>query len=622
MFIKTIVKTDKKTGKRYDYYRLCEGYRIGSSVRHRSIISMGKLEAIENKTDKKLLADRIEAILKGKEDLFISIEKPHIESYALEFSRRIIDEKLLDINPLDTKEEQQDVVPSEYKTIDTNSIKHEDVREFGAEWMCKQTLDQLGLGDFLQNSAGFSKANADTALMHIISRAVYPASEHKTAQWIKENSSVSGLFDIPLSKVSRFKLYEVSKKLYQNKTLTEEYLSSKTDDLFDLQDKIIFYDLTNTYFEGRKATSKLAMYGRSKEKRNDAKIVAMATVINAEGFLKYSRIYQGNIADSQTLDKTIKELSTKTSSTKRKPVIVMDAGIATEDNTAMLKEKGYDYICVSRTRLKEYRQVETSEQITKVFDKRENPIELKLVEKPGCPDTYMYVRSQQKAVKEASMNSHFSQRYEQELEAIRGALSKKGGTKKLTKVWERIGRLKERYPTANKHYKIEVVPDAQQDKAIDLKWSKTQLKPKSSEGLYFIRTSLKEQGEQTLWTIYNTLTEIEATFRLLKTDLSLRPVFHKYDENVEAHLFLGLLAYQVVSTIRFQLKAKGINKDWRNIVRTMNTQKEVTSTMKTKSNTMLRIKKCSIPTINTKQIYDALNQKYQPYFMKKSVVPE
>ena len=622
MFIKTIVKTEKKTGKRYEYYRLCEGYRIGNSVRHRSIISLGKLKGIDNKEDKKLLADRIETILKGERDMFISFEKPHIEKYAQEFSNRIINEKLLDIKPCITAAKHETEIPKDYETIDLNSVKHKDVRELGTEWMCKQALDQLGLNDFLQNSLGFTKTNTATALMHIISRAAYPASEHKTSQWIKENSSVCGLLNIPINKVNRFKLYDISKKLYQNKTQIEKYLSSKTDELFDLQDKIVFYDLTNTYFEGRKAGSKLAKFGRSKEKRNDAKIVAMATVINSEGFLKYSRIYQGNISDSKTLVKTIEELSQNSSSTKRKPIIVMDAGIITEENTIMLKKSGYDYICVNRTKLKEYEQVDTSAETITVYDKRKNPIELKMVKKQDCQDTYMHVHSQQKALKESSMNDHFSQHYEEDLENIKAALYKKNGTKKLAKVWERIGRLKERYPTANKHYKIEVIPDEKQDKAIAIKWSKNRLKPKSYEGVYFIRTSLKNEDKNTLWTIYNTLTEIEATFRVLKTDLSLRPVFHKNDENVEAHLFLGLLAYQVVASIRFQLKAKGINNDWRNIVRIMNTQKEVTSTMKTKDNSMIRIKKCSIPTAIVRQIYDALNQKYQPYFMKKSVVPE
>jgi len=371
-----------------------------------------------------------------------------------------------------------------------------------------------------------------------------------------------------------------------------------------------------------KAGSKIAKFGRSKEKRSDAKIVAMAAVINAAGFLKYSKIYQGNISDCTTRNMTIDDLFAQTSATGRKPIIVMDAGIMTDDNAIMLKGKGYDYICVTRTKLKDYRQVNTEGEDTVVFDRNENPISLRLVKKEGCEDTYMYVRSQQKGVKEASMNDHFSQRYEEYLENINSALNKKGGTKKLEKIWERIDRLKERYPTANKHYSIEVIPDTESKNAIEIKWAKNTVKPKETQGVYCIRTSLGDQEESTLWTIYNTLTEIEATFRVLKTDLALRPVFHKHDDNVESHLFLGLIAYQLVATIRYQLKQKGINYDWRNIVRIMNTQKEVTTTMKGKNGKIITIKKCSTPTVQAKQVYDALVYKYAPYFMKKSVVPE
>jgi transposase len=348
----------------------------------------------------------------------------------------------------------------------------------------------------------------------------------------------------------------------------------------------------------------------------------MAAVINAEGFLKYSRIYQGNISDNKTLSKTISELSAHTSQTGRKPVIVMDAGIMTEDNAKMLKQHGYDYICVNRTKLKDYTAINPEGENITIYDKNKNPIELRYVAKKDCPDNYLYVHSRQKAVKEASMNEHFSQRYEEELENIKGALHKKGGTKKLEKVWERIGRLKEKYPTANKHYTITVVPDANQEKATDITWVKNPVKPKQGEGIYFIRTTLSGKDENTIWTIYNTLTEIEATFRCLKTDLSLRPVFHRYDENIESHLFLGLLAYQVVATIRYQLKAKNIHHDWRNIVRIMNTQKEVVTTLKNKKGETIRIKKCSVPSVEAKQIYEALGYKTVPYYMKKSVLPE
>lgn len=620
MFIKTIVKTDQKTQKRYEYLRLCEGYRIGGKVRHRSIISLGLLKGIETKEDRKILADRIESLVRAEGSLFSQDIPAVIEKHARAAYKRIVDEKLMDVSA-SLKTETAETI-KDYQEVDLNSFNHDEAREMGAEWMVKQTLDQLGLFPFLQEQCGFDQQEANTAMMHLTSRAVYPASEHKTAEWIIQSSSVAELCSIETAKVSRHKLYDISRKLYQRKDKLEKHLSSKTNELFDLQDRIIFYDLTNTYFEGRKAGSKIAAYGRSKEKRSDAKIVSMATVINAEGFLKYSKIYQGNIADSATLETTINDLSEQTSATLYKPFIVMDAGFATKDNLEMLRQKEYKYICVSRLKLKDYQSVKPERPKTVVLDKRNHPIELEIVKSPDNADTFLYVHSQQKAVKEASMNGHFSQRYEQDIDHIKEALHKKGGTKKLDKVWQRIGRLKERYPAANKHYHVEVVPDEKKINARDVIWHKNAVNPKKSEGVYFIQTNLSEKDEMDLWTIYNTLTEIEATFRILKTDLSLRPVFHQKDEATEAHLFLGLLAYQLVATIRYQLKASDIHHDWRNIVRLMNTQKLITTTMKAKDGKLIRIKKSSVPRPEVKEIYDALKYKYQPYAMKKSVVPE
>ena len=615
MFIKTILKTEKATAKRYQYYRLCEGYRIEGKVRHRTILHLGKLEGITQARDKKFLADRIEEIIKGNNSLFPSDIPSVIENYAQEFSKKIIDNGLMDIKPK-TKEKSAE---TDYQQVDINSLSHEESREIGSEWLCKQTIDKLALGEFLLENCGFSQQSVNIALMHIISRAVYPASEHKTAQWIKANSTIASLCDIPIHKVNRHKLYTISKQLYEQKNKIELFLSKKSNDLFDLEDKIIFYDLTNTYFEGKKQDSKLAQFGRSKEMRKDAKLVSLAVVVNAEGFLKYSKIYRGNISESSTLERTIEDLSKNSSHTGRTPLIVMDAGIMTEDNAKMLKQKGYDYIAVSRQKLKDYKEVSLEKEQTIIYDKRKSPIALKEVEKPGCEDTYVYVKSERKAKKENAMKELFTKRYETQLENINAALGKKGGTKKLDKVWERIGKLKEKYPTVNKYYNIEVKTDEGCKNATEIKWIKKEIK--SQSGVYFLRTSLKEKQQTLVWTIYNTLTQIEATFRVLKTDLSLRPVFHQTDENTEAHLFLGLLAYQLVSSIRYQLKQKGIKHDWHNIIRIMNTQKEVYSTIKTKSGSTIQLKKCTRPTVQTKEIYTALSLKHKPYNIKKSVVP-
>nr|WP_027470434.1 hypothetical protein [Saccharicrinis fermentans] len=166
--------------------------------------------------------------------------------------------------------------------------------------MCHQALEQLQFGGFLEKQ-GWSDHDINLAKTHLISRAVYPASELKTSKWIKENSSVCEITGTDIGKVTKDKLYRISNKLYEVKEALENHLSVRTNELFDIKDKIVLYDLTNTYFEGRKEHSSIAKFGRSKEKRSDAKLVVLALVINVEGFIKYSSILEGNMADSKHL---------------------------------------------------------------------------------------------------------------------------------------------------------------------------------------------------------------------------------------------------------------------------------------------------------------------------------
>jgi len=609
MFIKAIPKTDKTTGKSYHYYRLCESYRLGEKVRHRSILSLGTLVELADKKDFKFLADRIEQLLGGKPSLFAC--PPAVEKLAQKYYSQIIEGKLVDRVSLPQ-------TAKSLQTVDLDSVAIENVREIGSEWMCYQAINQLGLRGYFKK-AGFTSEDIDLSLMHIISRAVCPASEHATAEWLQDNTALCELMGIKAASVSHHKLYRISRLLYEHRDGIEQYLSHKTSELFDLQDKIILYDLTNTYFEGRKQNSQIAMFGNSKEKRKDAKLVTLALVVNREGFVKYSKIYRGNIGETTTLEAMLNELSVQTSSTGRKPLVVMDAGIADEDNLKMLKSKSYDYLCVTRSKLKDYVAVKNLGEPVVITDRRDNPVELLMVEKEGIDDSLLYVRSERKATKELSMHENFTSHFETGLNQILQGIQKKGGTKKAEKVWERIGRLKEKYPSAHRFFDIQV--STENNVVKNLFWIRIIPASRKPEGVYFLRTSIKEIDEVTFWNIYNTIREIESSFRTLKSDLEMRPVFHKSDENTMAHLFLAVLAYQMVSSIRYQLKAKGIHHDWSHIVRIMNTQKAATVTMQDKDDQKIYIRKCSKPEAKACEIYDALNYKHQPW-IKKSVLPE
>jgi transposase len=609
MYLKVLHKYCKTDKIRVAYYRLCESYRDEFGfARQRMVIGLGRLSEIPEDEQKLLLCERINELIKGEQSLFPTCSDHTVEQLAQGFYRQIKSKKRVDI-----------VLPptEELDLVNLKTLKNKNIREVGAESLCYQAIGQLKINKYLENS-GWDDEQIKLATTHIISRAVYPASELKTVSWIKENSAVCELTGYDIKKVTKDKLYGISNKLYQEKSGLENYLSRCTNELFNLEDKIILYDLTNTYFEGRMKNSKKAKFGRSKEKRNDAKLIVLAVIINTEGFLKYSDIFEGNTSDCSTLQTVITKLKKKAGYTNQKPIIVMDAGIATEANIQFLKNEKFDYLCVSRSNLKEYK-ADTNSTPVQIHDKKNQPIELLNVRVENDTDNYLWVKSEAKALKENSMQDQFMQRFEEGLRAIQNGVVSKGGTKKKDKVWERIGRLKEKYSSVHQYYEITVSDNGNDTATCLIFKKKSGATTDSKAGIYFLRTSLKGKDEQTLWTIYNAIREIEYTFRVLKTDLDLRPIYHKTDDASMAHLHLGLLAYWIVSTIRYQLKLKGVQHSWSEIVRIMNTQKSVTTTVENKKDETIQIRQCSEPTEKAEEIYYKLKYTSTPFPRKKSV---
>ena len=616
MFFKTAFRTDPQTKELYIYYRLVENYRnILGDTRQRTVLSIGRMEGIKPQ-ELWAVADGLNCLYRGEQRLFS--DNAMVERYIGSIWERLVSEKKLDIvRDIHFKESSKD-----WQKIDMQSINNKDVRELGAEWISLQTLRRLGVDIFLQGH-GFTTEETCLALSHIISRAVYPASELKTVSFMQENSSVCELTGLSPQSITKDRLYNVSRKLYSLKDSLEHYLSCKTNELFDLEDKIILYDLTNTYFEGEMRGNRKALRGRSKEKRSDCPLLVLALVVNIEGFIKYSTIYEGNRSDSTTLGDMIDKLRLSTSELTHRATVVIDAGIATETNLALIVEKGYDYVCVSRSNLKKYSCIEGQNPVY-VQDHRKRKIALVEVQTEHQSDReyYLKVSSEGKALKESSMYNLFIKRFEEGLQIIAKAITGKHGIKSYDRVNQRIGRLKQKYPSVHRMYQIELEKN-QRDVCLSMHWQRIneqETAMEANQGVYFIRTSLTGRPESVIWQIYNCIREVESSIRCLKSDLNLRPVFHKTDEATDAHLHLGLLAYWVVNTIRFQLKKEGIHADWREIVRVMNTQKCVTTTMCNDRGQTLAVRCCSQPAPKVRMIYAALKMKEAPYIRKKSVV--
>jgi hypothetical protein len=303
-------------------------------------------------------------------------------------------------------------------------------------------------------------------------------------------------------------------------------------------------------------------------------------------------------------------------------VVVLDAGIATEENLKLIEGRGYRYLCVSRSRLKDYKYV--PDRLTTFLDTKSNrTVRLRSVIGEKNTDYYLEVKSPSKEKKEEGMKLQFEKRFEGELQKIHTALHRKGGMKKLDKVHQRIGRAKEKYPSVQHYYEIAVSSDAKTNLATEITWKKDgnkDLEKNESLGIYFLRTNLDVCDEVVVWNIYNTIREIENAFRTLKNDLDLRPIYHKNDDATMAHLHLGILAYWMVNTVRYQLKHNGIKSCWGEIVRIGNTQKVITTSGTNTYDKIITTRKCTLPNDNLKQIYDILQTKHQPFTKRKSVV--
>lgn len=345
-------------------------------------------------------------------------------------------------------------------------------------------------------------------------------------------------------------------------------------------------------------------------------------VINIEGFIKYSCIHQGNYADTSDIKSLIEKLST-TTSIAAKPIIVMDAGIATEKNLVTLAGEGYKYVVVSRKKIKDYRAVQAGRE-TYLVTKSKKIIRLSLVQSEKYTDSFLKVESPAKALKEQSINSRSEQGYEQQLALIKQSLSKSRGIKRVDKVQQRIGRAKQKYPSVHHLYQIHLDIDTPSQTVLNIHWQKDMEKAgqyNNKAGVYFLRTNIEDTDEGLEWMIYNTIREIESTFRMLKTDLDLRPIYHHNDNSTMAHLHLGIMAYWLVNTIRYQLKKSGINDDWKEIKRKASTQKTVITTAQNTYDKILQIKRCTEPTEDLQQIHKALRcTKPKPYKQLKFVV--
>ncbi len=614
------LRHNPKTQKDEWYYHIKESYRDQTGrPRNRVMLNVGFISEPHRPEDIRDIGKCLtyKNSHQGQQDLFgapLSRYNEFVRRKTEEFWAEMINNGSIDA----VKEAIRLSGEKAKRLVDVDTAKHTDAREVGAEWICLQAIRELEIDKFLEKQ-GWSEVKINTALAHLITRTVYSPSELKSMRIMEENSAVCELVSGRQDWRPGYRgVYNVAPSLFELKDQLESHLCRKTDDLFNITNRIAIFDLTNFYFEGRKDGSPKAQFGRSKEKRTDCKLLVLALCINKEGFIRYSSILAGNTADPNSLPDMVDTLHAKTrmaDAPKDKVLVCLDAGIATEDNLQKIKAKGYNYLCVSRRRLTDYEIAPDAETVT-VYDCKRQPIRLTQVKHEEDGDYYLEINSPAKRLKEESMNRNFKARFEEELEKIKKSLGAKHGTKSYTKVIERVGRARQKYPSIAKYYVIDYIPDDEEKPknmaGMDWRIAVPENVDKDS-GTYFLRTNVAAFDEKTTWDYYNLTREIECTNRQLKTDLNLRPIHHQKDDRSDAHLFFGLLAYWVVNTIRYRLKQSGMTHYWTEIVRMMSTQKAITTEATNALGEKVQLRQCSQPTKAATDIYERLRYKKMPF---------
>ena len=600
MFIRKVTQKTRKR-KKYYTYKLVESIRTERGPRQRDILNLG-VDFDLPREQWKTLANCTEEIITGQRSL---IDYPkEIRTLARRYAKKIIRAQASVVA------EGEDILP-DYATIDVNSVDNEETRTVGAEYVVYEAIKELEIDRKLR-ALGLNRHQLSTALGVIAGRMIVPGSERSTHYWLQNVSALDELMGVDFSNLSLDRVYKVSDWLLKHKDALEEHLCRTEGQLFALEEKIILYDLTNTFFEGTGKYNPKARYGRSKEKRSDCPLVTLGLVLDTDGFPKKSQIFEGNVSELKTLETMIGGLAGGEISEDSliKPTIVLDAGIASEENVLWLKDKHYPYIVVSRKKKKEIPSDVT--MIAVKEDDRTNTVLVQagLAKKQETDELELYCHSTDKEKKEESIKTKFQERFEDELLKARNALHLRNGTKRYDKVVERIGRLKEKYKLVSHCYKVSVEKDSETDKAKKITWSHK--KTEKTSGIYCLRTDRKDLDEQKIWDIYTMLTDIEDAFRCMKSELGLRPIYHQKETRCDGHIFITLLAYHLLHTIRFQLRQKGICYCWTTIRTQLSTQVRITTTMKREDGKIIHIRKSSKAEPPHQTIYDALNLSYQP----------
>lgn len=579
MYIRKTIKKDK--GKTYTNYILVESVLTEKGPRQKTICSLGSLKP-RPKEQWLLLSYKIQRALIGQ----MGLEGLDKEVEAI--VQKIRDKK--DKSPKPRRNLHQ--IETDLVSVNPDKIKIEKPRQAGSLHVGVRFWDRLELDDILA-TAGLSRKSRQLTLAMIMNRLIWPSSELAMAGWINR-TALGDIAGIDFSHLNEDCLYRNMDKLHSKREPIEKSLSEKETTLFNLDNTILLYDLTSTYFEGQCELNPKAKRGYSRDKRPDCKQVVIGLVVNKDGFPRAHEVFDGNRQDKTTVGEML-DLLEKRVGRQREATVVVDRGMAYKANIEEIKSRGYHYLVASRQAerdewIDDFEEEEGWEEVLRrpsprnTFQKKAK-ITVKKTTKAG--NTYILCRSERRHEKDRAIWQNKEKRLTSDLEKL-GSRIRKGRLRKEEKIYEAIGRLKERYPTHCRYYQI-----SYDSKSRKLSWeisSENKAKIERLQGAYILKTDRDISADE-IWHIYSLLTRAEGAFRAMKSPLRERPIFHQLQHRVETHIFLCVLAYHLLVAIEKTLVDKGIHTSWATIREVLSTHQVVTIVLPTSDGDIIRIRR-------------------------------
>jgi len=534
MFLKKRIRA--KNGKRHTYWELVESLRTPNGPRHRSVAYLGELAE----------ADR-----KGWAELVRQLDEKPLP---------IVEPTLFDPHP------QAEPVPDAV-TVNVGGVRVETTRDFGDVWLALTLWRTLELDKLFANILPDGREDVGWDILVsilVVARFCQPSSERQIAVNWYGKTSLPELLGVATECVYEQRLYRALDALDGTKQAVEQHLTKRLGELFSFDYDLLLYDITSTYFEGDALANEQAQRGYSRDKRGDCKQVCIGLVVTTDGLPVAFEVFDGNRNDATTIEEIVDAMEAKYGSARR--IWVLDRGMVNEDNLQYIRERGGSYLVgTAKAMLRRYQQELTEADWTEV---REG-LEVKLCPSPDGTETFVLCRSKARAEKEKAMHERFSQRIEQGLGKLANRLAKRKKAADRGQVERQIGRLLQSNSRAAGKFDIRVTDDPDRPGQLKLVW---QCKEEwsdwatLSEGAYMLRTNLSDRSPDELWRTYIQLTDAEAAFRTIKSELNLRPIYHQQTRRVHAHILVAFLAYAMWKTLQKWMQKAGLGRGVRTII--------------------------------------------------------